>query len=249
LVSFIFTGLPVFYLFSLADLRHGHNTLPDDFNHWIIKFPGSEDPHDIANIEYAYYKMALAAKITRSECKLLESTKGLQIFATKRFDRIGNERIHMHSMACLTHDNFRLSNIDYGHIIDAAYELEQSASAPEKVFRLAAFNIYSHNRDDHSKNFSWLMNESGKWTFAPAYDLTYSSTGIDEHSTRVGGEGANPGRKNLLELANEFSINKPNELIDQVQKSLAQWPTIANECGVSKDSIKRIQAKFLQLKD
>ena len=193
--------------------------------------------------------MAVAANITMSQCILLESAKGLQVFATKRFDRVGNDRIHMHSMAGLTHDNFRISNIDYGHIIDAAFRLEQSASARENVLRLAAFNIYSHNRDDHSKNFSWLMNESGKWTFAPAYDLTYSSTAIYEHSTRVSGEGANPGRKHIIELANEFSINKPEEIIDQVQESIAQWPDIAKESGVSKVSINRIQAKFLQLKD
>ncbi len=231
------------------ELIHGYNTLPDGFNHWIIKFPGSEDPKDIANIEYAYYKMALAAKITMSECKLLESAKGVQVFATKRFDRVGNDRVHMHSMAGLSHDNFRISCIDYGHIINTAFELEQSALARAKVLRLAAFNIYSHNRDDHSKNFSWLMDESGKWTFAPAYDLTYSSTAINEHSTRVSGEGTNPGRRHIIELANEFSINKPEEIIDQVQESIAQWPRIAKECGVSKNSIDRIQAKFLQLKD
>ena len=204
---------------------------------------------DIANIEYAYYKMAQAAKIAMSECTLLESTKGLQVFATKRFDRVGNDRIHMHSMAGLTNDNFRRSNIDYGHIIDVAYRLEQSALARDKVLRLAAFNIYSHNRDDHSKNFSWLMDESGKWTFAPAYDLTYSSTTIYEHSTRVSGEGVNPGRRHIIELANEFSINKPEEIINQVQEAIAQWPDIAKECGVSKVSINRIQTKFLQLKD
>lgn len=237
------------YNLQKNEIIHGQNTLPDGFNHWIIKFPSSGDLEDIANIEYAYYKMAISAKIEMSECKLLESTKGFQVFATKRFDRDGNDRIHMHSMAGLMHDNFRLSNIDYGHIINTAYQLEQSASVREKVLRLAAFNIYSYNRDDHSKNFSWLMDKSGKWTLAPAYDLTYSSTGFDEHSTRVGGEGANPGRKNLIELAKEFSINKPKEIIDQVQESIAKWPVIAKECGVSKVSIKRIQAKFLQLKD
>ena len=171
------------------------------------------------------------------------------IIDTKRFDRIGNNRIHMHSMAGLTHDNFRLSDIDYGHIIDVAFQLENSALAREKVLRLAAFNIYSHNRDDHSKNFSWLMDESGKWTLAPAYDLTYSSTSIGEHSTRVAGEGASPGRKNILELANEFSINKPHDIINQVQDALAEWPAIAKECGVSKASLKMIQNKLLQLKD
>lgn len=231
------------------ELIHGYNTLPEGFEHWIIKFPSSEDPIDIANIEYAYYKMALAANIEMSESKLLQSASGQQIFATKRFDRIGNNRIHMHSMAGLTNDNFRRSSIDYGHIIDTAYRLEQSATARKKVLRLAAFNIYSHNRDDHSKNFSWLMNDSGIWSLAPAYDLTYSSTAIGEHSTRVAGEGANPGRDHIMALAEEFSISKPKEIIEQVQESLSHWPVIAKECGVSSDSIKRIQKKFEQLRD
>ena len=231
------------------ELIHGYNALPEGFEHWIIKFPSSEDPIDIANIEYAYYKMALAANIEMSECKLLESASGQQIFGTKRFDRIGNNRIHMHSMAGLTNDNFRRSSIDYGHIIDTAYRLEQSATARRKVLRLAAFNIYSHNRDDHSKNFSWLMNDSGIWSLAPAYDLTYSSTEIDEHSTRVAGEGANPGRVNIMTLAEEFSISKPSEIIEEVQESISHWPVIAKECGVSSDSIKRIQKKFEQLRD
>jgi serine/threonine-protein kinase HipA len=193
--------------------------------------------------------MAQAANIEMSECKLLESASGKQIFGTKRFDRIGNHRIHMHSMAGLTHDNFRRSSIDYGHIIDTAYRLEQSATARKKVLRLAAFNIYSHNRDDHSKNFSWLMDDSGIWSLAPAYDLTYSSTAIGEHSTRVAGEGANPGRNNIINLADEFSIARPNEIIEEVQDSISRWPIIAKECGVGSDSIKRIQAKFEQLRD
>lgn len=237
------------YNLKTDELTHGYNTLPDGFEHWIIKFPSSEDPVDIANIEYAYYKMAQAAKIDMSECKLLKSAKGQQVFATKRFDRTGNNRIHMHSMAGLTHDNFRRSSIDYGHIIDTAYTLEQSASARKEVLRLAAFNIYSHNRDDHSKNFSWLMDDSGIWNLAPAYDLTYSSTAIDEHSTRVAGEGAKPGRSNILSLAKDFSISKPNEIIEEIQESLSQWPTIAKECGVSSESIGRIQNKFEELRD
>lgn len=232
------------------EIMHGYNSLPKGFEHWILKFPNSEDPKDIANIEYAYYKMALAANIKMSECRLLESAiTGQHVFATKRFDRIGNNRIHMHSMAGLTHDNFRRSSIDYGHIMDTAYTLEKSATARKKVLRLAAFNVYSHNRDDHSKNVSWLMDSSGKWTLAPAYDLTYSSTAIDEHSTLVAGEGANPGRHHILELAEEFSIRKPAKIIEEVQESIAQWPRIAKACGVSKKSIKRIQKKFEALRD
>ncbi len=237
------------YNSATDELIHGYNILPNNFEHWIIKFPGSEDPIDIANIEYAYSKMAQKAGISMSECKLLESPIGLQVFATKRFDRMKNDRIHMHSMAGLMHDNFRLSSIDYGHIMDTAYRLEKTASVRKNVLRLAAFNVYSHNRDDHSKNFSWLMDHNGHWSLAPAYDLTYSSAGIDEHSTRVAGEGARPGRKHLTELADEFSINRPNELIEQVQNAISIWPTIAKESGVRKESIKRIQAKFEELRD
>lgn len=231
------------------ELIHGYNHLPKGFEHWIIKFPNSEDPKDIANIEYAYYKMALKAGIEMSECKLLMSTTRQQIFATKRFDREGNNRIHMHSMAGLTHDNYRRSSIDYGHIIDTAYVLEKSAEARKKVLRRAAFNIYSHNRDDHSKNFSWLMDQTGKWYLAPAYDLTYSSTAIGEHSTRVDGEGANPGRKQLLSLAKEFSISKPEEIIDEVQNAVGQWFHIAKLCGVKPASITRINNKLESLRD
>jgi len=230
-------------------LIHGHNILPEGYSHWIIKFPNSEDPKDIANIEYAYSKMARLAKIEMSNCLLLKSKNGSQFFATKRFDRIGNNRLHMHSMAGLTNDNFRLSTIDYGHIIDTAYQLDQTAKARETILRLAAFNIYSHNLDDHSKNFSWLMDEFGNWIFAPAYDLTYSSSAINEHSTRTSGEGATPGRQQIIELAKEFSINKPNELIEEVQSAIAMWPKIATNCGVSKTSIKRIQNSLSQIKD
>ncbi len=231
------------------EIMHGQTYLPKGFEHWLIKFQSSEDPFDIANIEFAYYKMAIESKIKMSECKLLLSKNGLQVFATKRFDRIGNNRVHLHSMAGLTNDNFRLSSIDYGHIIDTAYRLDPSASSREDVFRIAAFNVYSHNRDDHSKNFSWIMNEKGKWFLAPAYDLTYSSNSINEHSTRIAGEGKNPGRKNLLELAAEFSIKNPNGIINQVQEALDKWPSIAKECGVRKESINRIMMKFKELRD
>lgn len=231
------------------ELIHGYNTLPVGFEHWIIKFPTSKDPMDIANIEYAYHKMAIAANIEMSECKLLKSSTGQQVFATKRFDRIGNNRIHLHSMAGLTHDNFRRSSVDYGHIIDTAYTLEGSAAARNKILQLAAFNVFSYNRDDHSKNFSWLMDESGIWTLTPAYDLTYSSTTIGEHSTLIAGEGANPERSNIMKLANEFSISKPKEIIEEVQESISLWPSIAKECGVSSASRNRIQKKLEQLRD
>ncbi len=220
---------------------HGAERFAEGYEHWIIKFPSSVDPVDIANIEYAYYKMALDTGIEMSTCKLFQGESGRMFFGTKRFDRIGNERLHMHSASGLMHDNFRLSAMDYGHLMDCAFRLENHIAAYDKIFRLAVFNVFSHNCDDHSKNFAFLMNENGNWKLAPAYDLTFSHSSHGHHSTTVSGESKNPGTKQLLELAEYFSVSKPEEIIEQVKGVVSKWKKYAAAAGVSKGSIKRIE--------
>ena len=215
--------------------------LPSNYEHWIIKFPALSDRPDIANIEYAYYKMAVDSGIEMSECKLFKGKTGQVYFGTKRFDRIGNNRLHMHSAAGMMHDDFRLSNLDYGHIMDCAFRLERDINAYEKILRLAAFNVFAHNRDDHSKNFSFLMDENGKWKVAPAYDLTFSSSGHGMHSTMVSGESANPNKQHLMELANYFKIKNAKSIIDQVQDIVNNWKSYAKKYNVSTDSKNRIE--------
>jgi serine/threonine-protein kinase HipA len=215
--------------------------LPIGYEHWIIKFPSSSDKADIANIEFAYYKMALDAGIEMSACKLFKGKSGQVYFGTKRFDRIGNNRLHMHSAAGMMHDNFRLSNLDYGNVMDCAFLLERDVRAYEKVLRIAAFNVFAHNRDDHSKNISFLMDENGNWKVAPAYDLTFSSSGHGMHSTMVSGESANPTKQHLMELANYFKIKNASAIIDQVQEVMYNWKDYAVQCKVSTDSKNRIQ--------
>jgi serine/threonine-protein kinase HipA len=224
-----------------GDLIHGLNKIPDGYEDWIIKFPSSSDNAEIANIEFAYHKMALQAGIHMSECRLFNGKSGKVYFGTKRFDREGSKRLHIHTASGLMHDNFRMSTMDYGHLMDCAFRLEKHINAYEKVFRLAAFNVYSHNRDDHSKNFSFLMNAKGEWQFAPAYDLTFSNSAYGFHSTMIAGESQNPGRKELIKLADHFSLKNADILIEEVQDAIKLWPTIARECGVSNNNIQNIQ--------
>ncbi len=228
------------------DLLHGVDILPQDYEDWIIKFPSSSDNREIANIEFAYHKMALLAGIEMSECKLFNGKSGQVYFGTKRFDRVFNKRLHMHTASGLMHDNFRMSTMDYGHLMDCAFQLEKHVKAYEKIFRLAVFNIYAHNRDDHSKNFSFLMNAKGKWRFAPAYDLTFSNSNYGFHSTLVAGESQNPGRKDLMKLATHFGVKNANYIIEEVQDSISQWGAIANEHGISKETRQNIQKAMNQ---
>jgi serine/threonine-protein kinase HipA len=217
------------------------NELPIGYEHWLIKFPSSMDRPDIANIEYAYYKMALDAGIEMSESKLFKGKSGKSYFGTKRFDRMGNKRLHMHSAAGMMHDNFRLSNLDYGNIMDCAFRLERDVRAYEKILRLAAFNVFAHNRDDHSKNIGFLMDENGQWKVTPAYDLTFSSSGHGMHSTMVNGESANPTKEHLMGLAHYFNIKNASQIIEHVQSVIYNWKAYAKQCNVSADSRNKIE--------
>lgn len=199
----------------------------------ILKFPASNDLPDIANMEYAYYLMAIEAGIEMSRSALLSSSKGRQFFITQRFDKNDSGKLHMHSAAGLLHDNFRYSTMDYGHLMDAAFRLEKSVSAYEKILRIAYFNLVTNNRDDHSKNFSFLMDRFGNWRVAPAYDLTYSTSSHGYHSTSYDGESKNPTVAHIKSLSDIFKVERVDKIIDQVNESVNKWTYIAKNTGVS----------------
>jgi serine/threonine-protein kinase HipA len=225
---------------STDQLMSTANALSEGYEYWIIKFPATLDPEDIASTELAYQKMALAAGLEMQPSRLFTGQSGQTYFGTKRFDRQGNDRLHLHSAAGLMNDNFRLTNMDYGHVMDAAFRLEQDRTAYEKVLRLAAFNVFAHNRDDHSKNISFLMDALGNWRLAPAYDLTFSQSSHGYHSMTVGGESKKPGQTELLGLAKSFAIKKPERIIDEVREAVNRWPEFAQASSVPQDSISRI---------
>jgi serine/threonine-protein kinase HipA len=208
---------------------------------WIIKFPALYDIIDSAKIEFAYYQMAKNCGIEISESKLFSSKNGMVYFGTKRFDRDHANRIHYHSLSGLLHDNFRVSSLDYGHVMDAANRLENNLLAAEKVFRIACFNVFSCNMDDHSKNISFLMDVKGNWKLAPAFDLTYSPSKESFQSLSVGGVQQNVSKKNLLSLASHFNIQKADKIIDEVQTSLSNWKSIASEFDIDSKITQQIQ--------
>ena len=222
------------------ELLHSTSDLPQGFEHWIIKFPSSSDLIDIGLIEFSYNQMAQNAGIEVNEFRLFKSKNGTYFFGSKRFDRIQNERVHLHSVCGLLHDNFRMSTLDYGHIMECGFKLENDVNAYSKILRLACFNVLAHNKDDHSKNFSFLMDKNGNWKFAPAYDLTFSNSSYGFHSTTVAGESKNPTLKHLKELAKHFGIKNPTPIFDEVTHSISQFNEIGVNLGISKDSMKLI---------
>ena len=209
-----------------------------DNEEWLIKFRSNDDPQDIGALEYAYHLMALEAGLQVPEAKLFPSRKGLGFFGVKRFDRKENKRVHMHTMGGLLH-----VDLDYATIMKATLYLTRDIRECEHQFRNAIFNVLSHNRDDHAKNFSFLMDEQGTWSVSPAYDLTFSSGPAGEHATLVMGEGKYPMKNHLLKLAAVGNIkqDKALEIIDHVAGAVQKWVTFAKNANVSTAQTKHIQ--------
>lgn len=176
---------------------------------WIIKFPSSIDPKNIGEKEYQYSLCAKDCGINMTETKLLPSEICSGYFGIKRFDRKNGKKVHMVSASGLLETSHRLPNLDYNLLMKLTLELTRNYEDIEQLFRLMCFNVFAHNRDDHSKNFSYLYDDNKKeWHLSPAYDLTYSSSFNGEHATTINGEGKNPSLDDVLAVAKNIGLNE-----------------------------------------
>ena len=185
-----------------------------DNEDWIIKFPSSLDESNIGKLEYLYSVCAKKCKIDIPETKLFPSKISSGYFGIKRFDRKklstgAIRKLHMISVSGLLETSHRIPNLDYNDLMQLTLNLTKSFEEVEKLFRLMCFNVFSHNRDDHSKNFSFIYNEDlNKWELSPAYDLTYSYSINGEHATTINGNGVNPGLNDILKVAEKIGLDK-----------------------------------------
>lgn len=217
---------------------HGDVQIPDDYTELLIKFPGTGDPADIANIEMAYADMAKAAGIFMSECRLLPGSGDSAYFATERFDRANGNRLHVHSASGLLYSDIRIPALDYTDLVSLTRFVTRDQRQCEALFHLACFNVLAHNRDDHAKQFSFCMTKSGVWQLAPAYDLTYSQGPGGEHSTSVLGHGKDISRTELRALSQKADLNQEqaDNIINATADIVSQWPTYAKARSVSNES-------------
>jgi serine/threonine-protein kinase HipA len=222
---------------------HGQQQLQSGFAHWMIKFPSSQDARDMGAIEYAYSLMAKDAGVEMPETHLF-CTKRNKYFGTKRFDRDGDARIHMHSLGGLIHADHRSPSLDYDTVLRVTLALTRNIQDAEKAYALACFNVLAHNRDDHVKNFSFLLNARNEWSFAPAYDLVFSYGPGGEQSMLVMGEGRNPGTAQLQALGKQHGIKNAPEILAKVERAVANWPRYAELAEVSRKSTKDIVGKI-----
>lgn len=201
-----------------------------DGEEWIIKFPSPADRENIGRQEYEYSLCARKCGIPMAETRLFPSKICDGYFGTKRFDRRQKtdgsvERVHMLSVSAVLETSHRIPNLDYEILMKLTLELTKDFSEVEKLYRLMCFNVFAHNRDDHSKNFTYLYEETeDQWRLSPAYDLTYSSSIGGEHATTVYGNGKNPGMKEILAVADQIGMDgrKSEQIAEEVRNCVKE---------------------------
>ena len=201
-----------------------------DFEPWMIKFRSKEDSSGMGLVEYAYSTAAKEAGVEMPDTCLFSSNTSEGIFGVKRFDRMQGLKIHTHTACGLLHANHRYPSMTYEELIKLSHLLTKDRRETEKMVRLMVFNVKSGNMDDHSKNFSFLLDADGLWKMAPAYDLTPSMGFAGEHSTSVNGKGKNIADTDLVAAAAGFaSAAAEKEMIADVEKALCGVPEIMEQ--------------------
>lgn len=247
---------------STEQMRSGQLEAPPEYEQWLLKLDGVGDPaghgdplvktQQYCRVEYAYYLMATQAGIWISPSRLLPEGPRAH-FLTKRFDRgDDNERTHAQTLCALGHLDFAMARThSYASYFLVARELGLTPADFEQMFRRIVFNVMGANRDDHTKNFSFLLRERGSWQLAPAYDVTHSiweGEWTQNHQMSVNGRFDGITLDDLRALADSNEVPGIEASIREVSQAIDAWQEFAGIAGVDQEMIDKVAGDINDLR-
>jgi len=239
-------------------IKSGQIDAGKGFTYWLLKLDGIDQKEEssFTRREYAYYLMAIEAKIVMSESRLLEKD-GYYHFMTKRFDRVADsdgevEKLHMQTLGALAHIDYHEPGVmSYERATDIMYMMGIKLSENKQFFRRMVFNVMARNQDDHVKNISFLMNKKGEWTLSPAYDITYAfnpeGKWTSRHQMTINSKAHDFSIDDLLKSADRMKIKREDAtlIINDVRHALLKWDTFAKQASLRKEDIEFIKNQFI----
>ncbi len=225
-----------------GEVRSGQTDAPKEFSHWLIKFDGVNDKQFGASdgygrVEMAYYNMARDSGL-EMEASRLHEENGRAHFMTRRFDRPGNnEKIHVQTFCAMRHFDYNdVGLYSYEQLFETMRMLGLPYTQADQLFRRMVFNVMACNCDDHTKNFSFMMDKTGNWRLSPAYDICHAyrpgSEWVSRQSLTVNGKTDNISESDLLEVAKQMNIKKAGGIIVQIAEVISRWNEYADNVNV-----------------
>ncbi len=207
----------------LVNVTGGYRIVPQgEGEPWIIKFRSVHESPDAGLVEYTHSVAAREAGLDMPETHLFPSANSPGYFGVKRFDRQQGMKVHVHTACGLLHASHREPSLTYESLLRLTLILTKDMREVVKMVRLMVFNVHSGNKDDHSKNFSFLLDKENQWRMAPAYDLTPSEGINGEQTCMVNNKGRDINEADLLAAAATVGIeaHAVREIIQQVDEAL-----------------------------
>jgi serine/threonine-protein kinase HipA len=242
-----------------SEVRSAYGPTPDGFEHWMIKLDGVSavgmDGHGsefgssapFGRIEHAYWRMATSAGLEMSECRLLHEGPRRH-FMTRRFDRgPAGERHHVVTLCAMAHLDFNLvATHSYDQYLQTVRALDLGPDALHQAFRRMVFNVAAVNRDDHTKNVSFLRRRNGPWELAPAYDVAhaYSPTSpwVSRHLMAVNGRFDGIAIDDLHAVGERNEVPGYRRAVREVVAAVGDWRSFAAESEVPDDVAEAVWA-------
>lgn len=249
---------------ATGQIRSGHAPHEAGFVDYLLKLDGVSargldgrqdelaDGAPYGRIEYAYYLMARAAEVEMAPSELLLEGPRAH-FLTRRFDRgPGGERHHIVTLCALDHLDFNQAGVhSYDQYLGTVRRMGLGPDALQQAFRRMVFNVAGANRDDHTKNLSFLLPQDGRWQLAPAYDLTFAHSSIgrwtQRHQMTVNGRTEGIGVSDLHAVGERNDVPAYRRVVREVLAAVADWGTYAGASGVPQaetDRIARVMDRF-----
>lgn len=229
-----------------GDIRSGQAMLPSEFDYYILKYDNESDSFPYARMEYVYWRLCRDAGIEISESELKRFDTASH-FITKRFDRGPEGKVHMQSLLAMAGDV-----TSYEEAFETMRKLDLGYKDFEQLYRRMVFNVLAGNIDDHARNFSFLMDRTGRWSLAPAYDMVYS---IDPSVLEVQkgqflslcGKKSDIKKEDLIHIGRYYDINRPGEIIERTRDVLSNLHRYMKEEDID-ESVWRMVSKELEAK-
>ncbi len=226
-----------------GEVRSGQTVALKGFEHWLIKLDGVSDiqlgaSRGYGRVEMAYHNMAKACGIEMMPSRLLEEN-GRAHFMTRRFDREGADtKHHVQTFCALKHFDYnQVNSYSYEQLFQCMRELKLTYADMEQMYRRMVFNVIARNCDDHTKNFSFMMKQGGKWELAPAYDLCHAyrpgSEWVSRHALSINGKRNDISKKDLLIIGESAGLRKPSEIIGEINHTVNNFRKFAGEVLVT----------------
>lgn len=218
---------------------------PKDFTPCLVKFAPTRGDKNEPFFEAACLELANKHGVRAASARLLSHPSGVAL-AVERFDRApGGGRVFSQSLAALLNDNFRSPNLDYDHLFKVSMTLSEQPEA-ERIYRQACFNVALSMKDDHSKNFAFLMGKDGRWELSPAFDLCPCEGPSGWQTMSVSGEAQSIGREHLLKFADRMGLPEAvaHDGIDQARGAANEFEALAVSLGAAKSAAKKWGKNF-----